>query len=315
MKINGVATIQHYVPQCILRNFKSGKKDQIYVLDKIRKKIYLSNIKNVASERYFYNIEIDEEAITLEDYFGTKVEPKINNILNRISENKNLNVLSTDEKIFLSEYICIQYLRTKSHRESVKDLIMKMVEKLKGFGIPEVKNFSFDDVNTRVAQITTMNLLTLSKELLPCMLDKKWFLLNSFDAGFCIGDAPIVLRNYTINPVFGDPDIGFGSKGIEIYFPISPNLCIAAICSSHMEKLEKARSFPNYDKPGMTILGAIELGSYFNVTKSYEQYLNRLQFNLSEQFLFSQSESELKEYLNLVLSNSEVIGQKRFKFY
>lgn len=316
MKVDGVATLQHYVPQFMLRNFKTvhDKKAQIFVLDKVRKKLYLSNIRNIAAERYFYNLDIDGEAVTFEDFFAN-LESETKVIIDKIITSKKLSVLTDDEKQNLYIYIAFQHFRTKSHRELSKSLVLQVYEKFKHFEIPEIKDFQFEEVDKKIKENTILNMAGLSKELLPFFQNKKWYLLHSLDDDFCIGDAPIVLRNSTVNPVFGSSDLGVNSKGVEIYLPISSSLCLSAICPSLMDGLEKARFLPNYNQPGMTILGAIENGSYFNIPKNFLSNLNQLQFYAAEQFLFARNESMLKTFFDLVNSNNEILGRRRMGFY
>ena len=45
---------QHYVPQSYLKNF-SFNRSQIFVFDKLRQHSFTSNVRNVASERAFYD--------------------------------------------------------------------------------------------------------------------------------------------------------------------------------------------------------------------------------------------------------------------
>jgi len=48
-----------YVPQCYLRGFASGEKEQVFVSDLHRKSSYATSIWNVASKRYFNRVECD----------------------------------------------------------------------------------------------------------------------------------------------------------------------------------------------------------------------------------------------------------------
>lgn len=316
MKMDGVATLQHYVPQFLLRNFKKdhAKKDQIYVLDKIRKKIYPSNIRNMAGERYFYNFKNNGEVQTFEKYLS-KIESDVKNIIDKIIKNKKLSILNDKERQLISEYICIQYVRTKNHRELTKNLILQVAERFKGMGVTGIDNFLTDGIDEKVKKMSILHMIQLSKKLLPYFQIKKWFLLNSLEHNFCIGDTPVVLRNSIINPMFGDPDLGLASVGVEIYFPISPCICIVAICPSLMKDLERARNFPNYDYPGMTILGAIEKGGFFNANQNYVEGINQLQFFDSEQFLFSKDEKSLKFFHRLTIDKQKVIAGKRLRLY
>ena len=56
----------HYVPRFLLRNFTQGKKPQIFVYDKSNDKQFRTNIKNVAAESGFYDIEVEDGFLTLE---------------------------------------------------------------------------------------------------------------------------------------------------------------------------------------------------------------------------------------------------------
>lgn len=47
---------QHYVPQCYLETWAIKGTHQVYVYDKQKKESRKNNIKDVASENYFYDI-------------------------------------------------------------------------------------------------------------------------------------------------------------------------------------------------------------------------------------------------------------------
>lgn len=48
---------QHFVPRCYLERWAVPGEYQVYVFNKELNKSYLASIKNVASERYFYDID------------------------------------------------------------------------------------------------------------------------------------------------------------------------------------------------------------------------------------------------------------------
>ncbi|MFS2035338.1 DUF4238 domain-containing protein [Polaromonas sp. CT11-55] len=58
--------IQHYVPQFLLRNFTSDKKNRVHVFDKQKGITFVSHVKNVANESRFYDFEIEGEGRSLE---------------------------------------------------------------------------------------------------------------------------------------------------------------------------------------------------------------------------------------------------------
>ena len=66
MAYNGIAKVQHYVPQFLLRNFGNGKKNQLYVFDKQKARSFASNTRNIACESRFYDFQVDGEEFSIE---------------------------------------------------------------------------------------------------------------------------------------------------------------------------------------------------------------------------------------------------------
>ena len=60
-----MAKLQHYVAQCYLRAFaaQGGKHPNIWCYDKVEKRAFKTNVKNVAGERYFYNSPLESAAV------------------------------------------------------------------------------------------------------------------------------------------------------------------------------------------------------------------------------------------------------------
>jgi hypothetical protein len=57
---------QHYVPRFILNNFCIGDTSQVFVFDKRHESVFKTNIRNVAVEKGFYNLEIDGVTASIE---------------------------------------------------------------------------------------------------------------------------------------------------------------------------------------------------------------------------------------------------------
>lgn len=314
MKIDGVATIQHYVPQFLIKSFKmkKSKKDQVYVVDKKNKKTFKSHARNLAAERYFYNFQLEEKVITLENELGV-IESRAKLVIDRIKLEKSLADLSEQEKFFLAEFICIQYLRTKNKLEAAKNMINELVDKFAEWGIPDYQNFDKNLIDEKNKLIFLINLQNLTRDFLPTCLDKQWFLMQSMSEKFCLSDVGVILRNTTKNPKFGDPDMGFLSTGVEIYLPISPDLCLVGVCPSLLPQLSRHKILKHYDMPGATIIGAIEKQSYFNVDDKFVDYLNILQLYRCEKFVFSDSAENLDKLINLLKNKG--INSPRYGVY
>jgi Protein of unknown function (DUF4238) len=62
----GHPRIQHAVPKFLLKNFTAGKKPQVWVYDKQTQKQFITNIKNIATQRGFYDIKVAQAKFSLE---------------------------------------------------------------------------------------------------------------------------------------------------------------------------------------------------------------------------------------------------------
>ena len=66
-----MAKNQHYVAQSYLKQFacdRRGKHPKICCYDKVRRAAFTTNVRNVASENYFYNSP--DETAAVEEKFG-----------------------------------------------------------------------------------------------------------------------------------------------------------------------------------------------------------------------------------------------------
>src|SRR5689334_15057930 len=102
---------QHYVPRMLLKNFCRKKKSQVHVFDKSNSAEFATNIKNVAAEHAFYNLETEDGFISLEPAFQP-LETKCDGLLGRILREESLAHLNDDERVLLATFVAVQHLRT-----------------------------------------------------------------------------------------------------------------------------------------------------------------------------------------------------------
>lgn len=79
---------QHYVPQSYLRYF-ANSKEQLWVYDTKDKKSFKTSIRNIASERFFYDIEeldktTGKEQFIEKELFAQTIEPAFESLLSYI---------------------------------------------------------------------------------------------------------------------------------------------------------------------------------------------------------------------------------------
>ena len=106
------AKVQHYVPQFLLRNFGSGKKDQVWVFDKTTERSFFTHAKNIASESRFYDFELDGACVSLEPYLS-KIESAAKPILAHILRADSLGELDDTARTTLAAFFSIHLTRTR----------------------------------------------------------------------------------------------------------------------------------------------------------------------------------------------------------
>ena len=114
--------LQHYVPRFYLENFVTNikkSKNQIFCFDKISSKTFSSSIKNIACESFFYDLSNDNEQST--EIALSKLENKFSIAIKNLIENPDINLLSSEDRETISEFIIIQEFRTKEFIETEKD--------------------------------------------------------------------------------------------------------------------------------------------------------------------------------------------------
>jgi hypothetical protein len=79
VKMNQIVKKQHFVPQGYLRNF--AVQNQLFVLDKKQKFVYLANVEDVAQGRYFNDFP---DASLPEEYRKKEKAQVIENDLSKV---------------------------------------------------------------------------------------------------------------------------------------------------------------------------------------------------------------------------------------
>ncbi|MEN6443622.1 MAG: DUF4238 domain-containing protein [Methanoregula sp.] len=266
-----IIKMQHYVPRVYLRNFSFDQKSNdyaIYCFDKTNSKAFPVNISNIACERFFYDIENDEDQ-TIEKLL-CKYEGAYAGVYNKIIENWNLNCLNSDERTILAFFFSIQYLRTKEQRISYRDVFNCVKDRL----TQQCSSESLKEDLEACGQESVLKEghLTVFMKAVPEMAQKlltmKWTLCkNTTTMPFWASDNPIVMDNHAENKY--DRYLGYACPGIEMYLPLNPQYCLAIFDSAKYHVLP----------------GIMETKSIENVI-----YNNCLQLMNSTRFIFSNTE-------------------------
>lgn len=247
MRSHSPTKIQHYVPRFLLRNFTKGDKQQIWVYDKQTRKSYRTNIKNVAAENGFYDLEIEDISITLEPHLG-RLETNSSKLISRVIEDGSIAWLSITDRIVLSAFILAQQIRTKHLRENMLHMDKAFQEKISEMGLGPDQIENYRPLREEGARLLSIKMLTDQEGLVRHIIEKEWMLLKGRpDNPFYISDNPIALQN-TFGP---RKTLGLAVEGIEIYLPISSTFTIAMYCPSITNKIREG--YRRYKHVSMTM--------------------------------------------------------------
>lgn len=129
----GIAKVQHYIPQFLLKNFGTGKKRHLHVFDKRTELTFVANARNVASESRFYDFEFEGVTLTLEPGLS-KVESAAKPIFEQLLRRDSLGALTDDDRGVLSIFFAVQFTRTRAFREQWRTVGDLLGDKLRGCG-------------------------------------------------------------------------------------------------------------------------------------------------------------------------------------
>lgn len=215
--------MEHYVPRFYLRNFSINANGKaLYCFDKNTCKKFIGNVKNVACERYFY--DIPKQGQSVERSFA-KVEPLFNAVCSKLIATNDINSLKWDERVTLASFIAIQEIRTRETREWLKELCEKVKGKLSKHNLPKYLEKQLEEITTEEGNKELhLAMLKEVRNFVNAMFGMKWILIeNKTRMLLWTSDHPINRYN-PIEDRIGN--LGFLSRGIQIFFPLTPRLGI-----------------------------------------------------------------------------------------
>jgi Protein of unknown function (DUF4238) len=301
---------QHYVWKEYLLSWSS--KNQICALFKSSNKIIKTNIEGVAQERYFYALEefTEEEEIILKElislWSNDVVRPFVMEFYNMITsfskisraiKNKDLSGINTtelDKKLALLKANTMEDMHTSFENFGKKLIEIRKVEDL--MFLDDERELLFAMIYVSFQYLRTKNMREVVKPIIekyPYLSDK---FLNFFPFIYAPGIADsltygkkikfIFLDNKTeVNFITTDQPIINAKKHIisdngnvaqlDYYYPITPKI---AIIIHYQEQKEKRK--------------------YMLIEKEQVNHYNDLMIRNAKEFIFSNTEEQLKSNLN-----------------
>jgi hypothetical protein len=292
--------LHHYVPRFLLRRFGTGKKHHLHTCDKSTGAVFSRAAGKLAASYDFYDFIFLGEPMSVEPALAD-VEAKAGAHIARIVKERSLNLSAPWERGELARFLAVQLVRTPAQRATSEEMFMRMEAWLRKEGMPE----AYFACDPRVGGGENAERAAMARRIVSApatfakaFLDKDWVLFETEKSHpYLIGDHPLVMHNDRKSDVHGT--LGLDVKGIEIYFPLSPELTLGMLCPSIGERLSHelasagalAAGSSAYSstslEPVARLLSSIDTGSAFNGGSESSPFFNALQIANAERYVFS----------------------------
>src|SRR4030095_1422050 len=244
---------QHFVPQSYLKRF-SRNGESVFVYDKFERKVYEANVRNIAQEKYFYDVA--EEFVTdemkakgytrqsVEDAFA-KLEGEFKRALDNFLKRPRFTLRNYATRFELAQFILIQTLRTKEAR----DLIIETETKIRQYQFhndlrkdhPDIPEDQYPEIRLNPEHASLLHAQYIldpeklergGKEL--CKLI--WMVADNRTSKLLYAsDHPIIKQSMA--DVLGGPNRKFYGK--RMFYPITPTKGILILDREYYKALEQ----------------------------------------------------------------------------
>jgi len=208
---------QHYVPQMYLRFFSIDNNNSQIGIYNLTKDLFIekASLAGQAKENYFYGKDL-----TLENELGALEGSTTPYLRTIISSNKLPAKGSLDYETVLC-FCVILSNRTKDTAEQIKETADKFVDIFAGED--EETRADLETQRANMEKPAAMA-LSITKERIHLAKDLKCkLIINNTATKFITSDNPVVKYNQFLEQrQFPGGTVGIVSKGLQIYFPISP---------------------------------------------------------------------------------------------
>lgn len=300
---------QHYIPQCYLNSF-TYEKEKCYVFDKSNKKYFKPNVRNIMSQRYFYDFNYKQYKEQLDNETGkdnlipdkqinekilSEIEGYFSNIISNIISNFIWFSNKCHNWFQVYKFIAIQMMRTPQGKKMIFNIYKELIFDIK----EDLENIFF-----------AKELIdTIQCERIPIVLE---YLLQEY-GHLCIGinnnDIPFITSD---NPVMVLPSINNKDNTI-IYYPVTPSRCILLYPRKKADaKLNEVLDEISKGIYKISHLWDIPQEAYRRENKLREK-LNPLTNELNEMAVVSFNSYCYKNANRLIISNVDLENENFFK--
>ncbi|WP_367899166.1 DUF4238 domain-containing protein [Leptospira sp. WS58.C1] len=208
----------HFVPVSYLKLF-SGNQVTFHSYN-VDRNVFMANIAvaNQCQKDYLYGKEKE-----IEELLG-KQEESFVRLLKAINQDPSKSSILSDDNVFLQiiTMLNLQYTRTLDNirnQSVLKNEFRKIKEK-------RIKNHD-DAISDAPIQLHSLKALMDGIECAVLALDLKLTIIqNDSDTKFITSDAPVIIYNLLFEKYLEKRAFGIASKGLLVFYPISPNVLI-----------------------------------------------------------------------------------------
>ncbi|HWO40339.1 MAG TPA: DUF4238 domain-containing protein [Candidatus Eisenbacteria bacterium] len=292
------AVKHHFVQQFLLRNFvASGNSDFLYVYDKRTDRVFPAAIENVAAEKHLYDFQLDDAEVTVESWLAD-FESAAAEAVHAVLRNGHLRAVTLYERVLLSGLVAHLLVRAPQQRAAMRHMISELRQKVAAMGtdpdrLPELKLLDTNEEKI----FTVLSLEHMLKEVVPVIAEKCWVLHSTAqNESLYVSDNPVVMHNeLSIGP---PGNLGLAVAGVEVYLPLSRNICLAMYCPKLMAQVE--RDFERYRRGKLLkygpsvlpdevngLLNAMRTGDSSPLPAQCAEFVNSLQVWNAERYVYS----------------------------
>lgn len=216
----------HYVPQFYLRSFSADKKSIGIFNLKHSRYVKEASIKNQACKDFLYGEDNEIEDMLM------VIENNVSRVIRSIKELQKVPPIDSEDYHLLIFFMLLSEARNLRAADSFNNLIDVQMKTILRMELENGKDLGFSteflEKSTISANIPNLMPIQATIESYPILLDLRCCLLvNKTDRQFITSDNPLVRYNLMyIKRQYHHRGYGLGNMGIQLFYPISPDLCI-----------------------------------------------------------------------------------------
>lgn len=238
----------HFVPESYLLRFADERK-QVYVFDKVSGKSFPANVRNIGSQKAYYDLPDwargqDDDPQVAEKFFGqfeSHWKLAINSLINRAEKGQREPIRDTDKPRF-AHLLLMQALRTPAQREVTAQIIkgtnsvVSAVAKKWGTDQPKGYPMRATEEALRVGHVDAIF------DPLPMLRSSLVLHQHIWVLQKAVGNKPLYTSDHPVAMRGHLGFVGISEPGIEIAFPLNPKYVLVLLERTHHHY---ARPFEN----------------------------------------------------------------------